>query len=139
MRKGFIISHSSRFQSMSLQGNRGRDLKLQVTSLVKNREKYTHTCAQLTFSTLMQSGTQTQGKMPPKGDWLSPHSLEQSRQYLTDILKCQLDADNHSLRISPQMVGDCVKLTTKTNPHRTHVSPYPCLPVPMSHRTHATT
>lgn len=93
-------------------------MKPLVTSSAKKRDKHIHTCAQFTFSTLMQSGTQTQRKVLPKGDWLFPHSLVQSRQYL----KCQLEADNFALQISSEIILDCVKVMTKANPGCFHVT-----------------
>lgn len=116
--KEFMKSHRSMLQSMSFQGSQGRNLKPLVTFPVKNSERHIHIFAQFTFSTLMQSGAQAQGKVLPKGDCLFPHSLVKSKQ----SLKCQLEADNFILWISSQINRGGVMLTTKANPQHIHIT-----------------
>lgn len=62
------------------------------------------------------------GKGYAQRDCLFPHSLVQSKQFLTDIPKCQLEADNFILWISSQINLDSVMLATKTNPHHIHIA-----------------
>lgn len=102
-----------------LQGNQKQALETSrhITSTGKSREKQMHLCWQLVCCPLAYF-TLTQAAGPSLGDGAAHGGLDP-----IDMPTGEHDLDNTSLRLSSQMILDCIKLKVKT--HKLSI-PLPC-------------
>lgn len=114
--KGFSLAHNSRLQYIIVEVMAAVTWNSHSTSTVKSGEKWV-VSSQTPLDTYM-SGTQPQEMVALTMGRL-PHlnQLKHSGQFPTDLPTGQHVLDSPSLRLSSQVVLDCVKLIIQTKHH----------------------